>query len=451
VTDVLYVVGGGPSGLAAAHRLRSSDWNVVVLDAGARPGGKLQTIHRDGFVMETGAALLSSAYDSVLGLADEVGMRGALVPGASSLGIARGGDIHRIDTNRLVRDGLRTRLLPWRSKLRMARLLLDNRRVRHLLSFDDLSAAGAVDVETALEYCERRLDRDIYDYVVDSCMRGINGTSGAKVSAVEFFFAVNKVLGSSLYSFQNGMTSFVDALTAGLDVRSGCTVTNITERADGVSVEWSDASGARQVVDTPGCILAVPGDLVPGLVPGLPSDISGFLGRLKYTTMVNLNIALASRPPGLTGLCLQIPRPVSEGLFTISVDHDNPAARAPAGKGLVGLYTTSEWAERLILEDDDTVTRHVLAEAERVVPGLTGAVEHVRVNRWSRSLVYSRPGLYRELGEFTTQLPRDGRLHLAGDYFSSSNLNTAATAGERAARDLTHVLSTGVARVGACR
>ena len=58
------------------------------------------------------------------------------------------------------------------------------------------------------------------------------------------------------------------------------------------------------------------------------------------------------------------------------------------------------------------------------------------VNRWYPVLVYSHPGLYRKLGRFHATRPRESRIHLAGSYNCSGNVNTATVAGERAAREL---------------
>ena len=50
------VVGGGISGLAAAHRLGELDPRLrVVLEGSERPGGVLRTVHREGFVIEESA------------------------------------------------------------------------------------------------------------------------------------------------------------------------------------------------------------------------------------------------------------------------------------------------------------------------------------------------------------------------------------------------------------
>ncbi|HET9771622.1 MAG TPA: FAD-dependent oxidoreductase, partial [Acidimicrobiia bacterium] len=48
MTAPVYVVGAGPSGLAAAWRLRQSGVEVVVLEAGDRAGGKISTRVEDG-------------------------------------------------------------------------------------------------------------------------------------------------------------------------------------------------------------------------------------------------------------------------------------------------------------------------------------------------------------------------------------------------------------------
>jgi len=67
-------------------------------------------------------------------------------------------------------------------------------------------------------------------------------------------------------------------------------------------------------------------------------------------------------------------------------------------------------------------------------------IEFTRVNRWYPVLVYSHPGLYKKLGRFHAARDRNSRIHLAGSYNSSGNVNTATTAGERAARELLQAL-----------
>ena len=48
------IIGGGISGLAAAHRLSEQQVQVTLLEASHRLGGTIQTEQRDGFLVERG-------------------------------------------------------------------------------------------------------------------------------------------------------------------------------------------------------------------------------------------------------------------------------------------------------------------------------------------------------------------------------------------------------------
>jgi oxygen-dependent protoporphyrinogen oxidase len=442
----IFVVGAGPSGLAAAWRLAEAGQPVVVLESRDRVGGQLLSVKQDGFLMEAGTTILPAAYDSVMQLVRDAGMAGELVPANSLMGFARDGDMHYLRANRLILDAARTKLLSLRSKLRVSRLALDTLRIMRLLSYEDLSIAGKFDVETPAEYCRRRgLDGELYDYLIEPVVRGGAGVPGDVISVVEFFFLTTKVLGSKLYAFRDGYSSFPERLARDIDVRLGADVQEVVESPDGVRVTWEDADGSH-VEQGAGAIVSSMGNLVPDIVPQLAPERADFLRRLNYTSTMSINLALARPPQGLSAAFVVVPRPVSEGLFAIIVEHNKAPGRAPAGKGLVTLYTLNEWAVRHMSDDDDTVLAAILPEAEKVIPKLGEQIEFFRVNRWYPVLVYSHPGLYKELGRFHASRPRESRIHLAGSYNSSGNVNTATTAGERAARELLQALGAKSAR-----
>ncbi|MGH8103808.1 MAG: FAD-dependent oxidoreductase, partial [bacterium] len=74
------VIGGGITGLAAAHRLlelrdeRKISLKVTVLEAGPRLGGVIQTTHRDGFLLEGGPDSFITEKPWALDLAKRLGM-----------------------------------------------------------------------------------------------------------------------------------------------------------------------------------------------------------------------------------------------------------------------------------------------------------------------------------------------------------------------------------------
>jgi oxygen-dependent protoporphyrinogen oxidase len=99
-----------------------------------------------------------------------------------------------------------------------------------------------------------------------------------------------------------------------------------------------------------------------------------------------------------------------------------------------------EWAEEHFEDDDDTLRRLILISAEKIMPGISDTVDFTRIIRWGNIVVYSRPGIYRDLGEFMKKRPKNTRIQLGGTYFSSSDICTAVTSGERAVRELLPVV-----------
>lgn len=68
------VVGAGLSGLSAAWTLQKAGWQVVVLEANDCVGGRVATICKDGYIIDTGASALATSYRAYIALAQDLGM-----------------------------------------------------------------------------------------------------------------------------------------------------------------------------------------------------------------------------------------------------------------------------------------------------------------------------------------------------------------------------------------
>ncbi|HYE13572.1 MAG TPA: FAD-dependent oxidoreductase, partial [Pyrinomonadaceae bacterium] len=80
------IVGGGVSGLAAAHRAlelsaerREARPEVLLLEASERLGGTVRTLRREGFLLEGGPDSFISEKPAALELAKRLGIAGRII------------------------------------------------------------------------------------------------------------------------------------------------------------------------------------------------------------------------------------------------------------------------------------------------------------------------------------------------------------------------------------
>src|SRR5581483_10748399 len=116
--------GGGIAGLTAAFRLQAAGFEVMVLEAAERRGGRMLTLERDGYLIDVGASILMSRYRSMAALIDDAGLRGSTVPTSDLTGFVRGGTVHRFHNHSLPQLA-RTGLLSLDAKARVLPIVVD--------------------------------------------------------------------------------------------------------------------------------------------------------------------------------------------------------------------------------------------------------------------------------------------------------------------------------------
>jgi protoporphyrinogen/coproporphyrinogen III oxidase len=262
------VVGGGVAGLAAAFRLRQGGRSVTVLETTGAVGGKSAAHRHLGFVSNSGAQMFPTAYAATVALARDAGLESQLEPFVPRLGILRDGRVHALRGAGLgaAADWLRSDLVPWRSKVRLLRLVIDAARRWRDMSYADHDGRARWDTESLGAYADRRLDTELREYVLDPLMRGLYLVDAQALSAVEFFFIAKYLLGSRMLRYPAGYDFLCRALAEQIgDVRLNATATAVVEAADGsgVDIAWRDADGATQAFKgVPAVVVAVPAPAV---------------------------------------------------------------------------------------------------------------------------------------------------------------------------------------------
>ena len=94
-SKTVIVVGAGISGLAAAKKLKENGFNVIVLEAQSKVGGRLKTIRSLGVAFDEGASWIhGTAGNPITSLAQQAGMNTAFTDDESILAYDIGGVLH---------------------------------------------------------------------------------------------------------------------------------------------------------------------------------------------------------------------------------------------------------------------------------------------------------------------------------------------------------------------
>src|SRR3974390_1212252 len=68
-----FVIGAGVSGLATAYALQKAGISTLIVDSASRPGGVIQSVKRDGFLLECGPQSFSGNVH-ITSLCDDLGL-----------------------------------------------------------------------------------------------------------------------------------------------------------------------------------------------------------------------------------------------------------------------------------------------------------------------------------------------------------------------------------------
>lgn len=434
MSERILIIGAGIAGLTAAFRLKQQGFEVLVLEREDHVGGRMTTRTQGGFRIDLGASVLPSTYGRMLGLIADAGLAAQVVPTSDLVGVYRHGQVHRFRAARKL-DLLTSRLLSWRSKLVLGKVLCDLRRMGPALDWFDISKAAPWDTESAADYARRRLNDELLESLLAPALGSFHLAAPERLSVVDFFFALRNILGGSFFNSQTGADFLCRGLAAQLPIELGAHVLGVAEHARGVRVAWSRPGLSERIEDATACVVAVPAPQVRALYPQLDPLRAEVLARIEYATSVAVHLGLA-RAPDERAILIQVPRREHPELRALLFDHNKAPGRAPIGKGLVTSYWQHDWGQRRFERDDASILAEAVAGIERVLPGIGADIELAHVQRWRSAAVLSRPGAYRDLSRLWQVPQRGARVQLAGDYFSISTSHTSLCAGERVAQQL---------------
>ena len=438
----IVVIGGGISGLVAAHRLRAG-WprhEVTLLEGEARCGGHVHTVRDAGFVVEAGpnAFLARAREPEPLALVRELGLESA-----------------QIEASRAAR-----RRYVWlRGRLRAA-----PSSPLTLLSTDALTLAGKLRLaaepfvprgggagESVHAFATRRIGREAADALVDAAVSGISAGDSHELEVAAAFPAMvemerehgglvramlaRRARPPRLVSLAPGMGAITDALVRRLDrtVRVNARALRVTRERD----LWQVLLVTGERLEADAVVVATAAAqaawLLAGLDPGLSKTLAAF--PRAGLAVVAMAFREADVPRRLDGYGFLVGR--NEGLDAIGVVWESSlfAHRAPEAHVLVRVMLGGARRPEAAACD----AAELLERARRDLATTLG-VRAVPVRhwiwRWPHAITQYTRGHLDRVERARARLARHPGLELCGTSYDGVSFTAAIASAERAAARL---------------
>lgn len=425
------IVGAGIGGLTAGYRLHKKGWDVVVLEADSQIGGRTSTFKVGPYQLEKGATGLSTGYRRYMDLARELGLEDQIVPCSNKIMLMNHGRLYPIDGTKPL-GALFTSALGLRSKWLLLKTILDFRKIRPVLDVLDVSASAAgVDFESGLEYAERRLNREVYDVLIDPMIRTYVINRGSNVSALEWFSSLANLAGQRLMIMKGGIGRLPAVLASHLDVRTSSPVQKVARVGGGVEVRLESG----EVIGADACIVASKLFQTRQIVPEMEPVIGPLSDIMTYNRSVVVTLGYAKRVE-TDAMGVLVPTVEHSQIGLLWMEHGKGEEVAPAGHSLMTCYFEEGGIDEV---QPDTDARYVeIAEAfiTRLFPEVAGTRDMESVVRWKAAIPNPAPGVYRALHAMKQQLDVTSPIQLAGDYFTCTGQNSAIHWAEVAAANI---------------
>lgn len=310
------VIGGGISGLAAAHRVfeLAPEAEVVVLEAGERAGGLVRTDRRDGFVVEHGPDAILTEKPWARRLAERLGLGEQMIgtrPEQRGAYVVCRGKLERIPEAFSL-------MAPMRFPPTLQSPILSARGKARLLLEPLLPPDPPREDESLASFVTRRMGREVLDRLAQPLVGGIYGSDPKALSlhaTMPRFVQMEQQHGSVVrglqhasrsksdgtdasttgvrygmfFSFRDGMQTFTDALTEKLaaQIRLRCRV----ERIEPVGKGYRVHAAGYDAADYDAVIVATPAPAAAVLFAGLDEPVAQSLAAITHGSTATVTYA----------------------------------------------------------------------------------------------------------------------------------------------------------------
>ncbi len=480
------VIGGGASGLAAAHRLvelsneGAAKFDVTLFEAGDMVGGVAGTRRIGDYLVETGPDMFITNQPAAVNLCQRIGLSDELIPTETdhrgSLVLRKGKPVRVPEGFMLISPAkvwpvLTSRIFSPLGKLRMG--------LEYLLPRKKDQAD-----ETLANFVKRRFGREAFDRLIQPLVGGIYTADPEKLSlraTLPRFLEMERqhrslIIASRKQAAARESSSGSDGSGAryglftaprgGISVLFNRLLDVVREKA---VVRLGEPVSAVSKTDTGGFSVTLTSgstDEFDGVVVALPAfhsasilescitnrdgtsladsmkELITLLGEIEYSSaaVVVSGHQLADIEHPLDAFGLVVPAIENRKVLAISFTSRKFPGRAPEGRILLRTFVGGAMQPEMLDQSDDEIATTVLAELKSIL-GVNGKPDFIEVCRYERSMPQYHLGHCERVARIQELVAGIEGLELAGNAYSGVGIPDCISSGESAAERLAERLA----------
>jgi len=454
------VVGAGISGLTTAYALSKSGVAVRVLEAAPRPGGVIQSVRRDGYLLECGPQSFSG--------------NGAITSICRDLGILEERVLADPKAARYVLIDGKLQAVPMGPGLITSSFMSGGTRGAILRDIFGKSEAPEPD-ESVASFIRRKFSDTLLERLVGPFVSGIYAGDPEKLSlraAFPILYEAEKAGGSiirgaftvmkqrkaakatapqtpkekpTLQTFRNGNETIINAMAKHLGDRLSCGVevvrieslqTNQEPKAARFRVVLRGPRG-EEAIETERLILATPTETSGKLLASLDGGFDAPLGAIGYSgvAVVSLGYAKQDVADPLSGFGFLVPR--SSGLSILGTVWNSSLfpGRAPEGHALLTSFVGGATNAAALSKSPEALVAQVHRELTPLL-GVRKDPVFSNVTLWQRAIPQYNLGHTARIAALNSLRARFPGLYFSGNYLNGPAIGTCVEQSLRTADEV---------------
>ena len=456
---MIAIVGGGLSGLATAYQLDTDGVAFTLFEASPRLGGIIETVHRQGFVIECGPDSWVTEKPWARELAVELGLEDQIIPSNDQWRrtfVQQGSD--RQAQLVPIPDGMRMMVPTKWDPLLNSPLFSEQARQAYLREperAEELKQSAPAQDESVAAFVSRHFGEEVAGTIAGPLLAAVFGGDITQLSVravMPTFVRMEAEEGSLILALQKRAPQSTQSLFTTLSNGLGTLIDRIVERLPSASLHVNEAV-LRMEADNAGWRLTTPSGSTrfDAVVLATPPQVTRALLQDQQARMADLLpaqassaivVALAFTAEQASGL--SIPRGFGfivppqgashepELLACTFVDQKFPG-RVPPGGILLRAFFGGHAGDALLGESDEQIIARARQQLVRVLGSLPETAETV-VRRWPQSLPQYAVGHLERMAELESLLRAVPGLSLVGSAYYGVGLPDLIRHGRATAR-----------------